>query len=164
MPTERKRKKNEVNNLQRCKLFTREEIKLAPKVIESIKKIAKGQGKKWEWEPERGNWFLGENNQLFLVTDIWKNFIFDDPYCYEGGFNEVIPLLHWEKLEKILEETTGYFLEVEKIGCENCECLVLKGTGDPETGCVAVGKGKTRQEAVMRAIVKLSEKIDNRGG
>ena len=113
--------------------------------------------------------FLIGREMGIVVDEDWMN-----PYTFEGRcifpeekkgitnilyIRDVIPLLHWEKLEEILE-SVGYFLEVEKLSHKNCECLILKGMDDPETECIAVGSGKTRQEAVMRAIVILGDKIE----
>jgi len=147
-------------------MFTKEEQKLAPKVVQAIEKITQSAGREWEWKPEVGEWCIDENN-IMLIAEV--DYITDDPeenwyqisnescnWCI--GSTDVIPLLRWEKLEEILEGL-GFFLEVEKIGRKDCKCLILEGSGGPETECVAAGSGKTRQEAVMRAVIKLAKKM-----
>jgi len=147
-------------------MFTKEVIELAKPCVEAIKKISKAKGKEWKWKPEVGEWCLWKKHPHLVLEpegqDNWFTIYVDKDEAYYHRLvvplKRCIPLLHWEKLEGILEDL-GYFLEVEKIGCEDCECLILKGTGDPDTECIAVGRGKTRQEAVMRAIIKLGEEI-----
>ena len=152
-------------------MFTKEEQKLAPKVVQAIEKITQSARREWEWKPEVGEWCLYKSRIDLLLQDedghwyfgIRRDRLFGElhtlanPVCFYGIAN-LIPLLHWEKLEDILEDL-GFFLEVEKIGRKDCKCLILKGSGGPETECVAAGSGKTRQEAVMRAVIELAKRM-----
>jgi len=120
-------------------MFTKAEIKLAPKVIEAIKKIAKTQNIEWEWEPKIGDLFL-VGKEMGIVVDEDKV----NPYTFKGKcvfpeekknlinifyVHQVTPILHWKKLKKIIKDL-GYNLQ-----------------------------GRARQEKVMRMVVKLSENV-----
>jgi len=150
-------------------MFTKTEIELAKPTYEAIKKIARAKRKKWEWKPEVGEWCIDENN-IMLIAEV--DYITDDPenwyqiangsYNWCTGSMYVIPLLHWEKLEKIMEG----------LGCE-LDLKDFRGSYSYfsarfwQNGVYATIPeiGKTRQEAVMRAIIKLGEetkKIDTK--
>jgi len=154
-------------------MFTITEIKLAPKVYEAIKKIAERQGKRWEWRPKKGEWCIYENdNNLSLIIFVYnmrKTVILEREWYGEKEVNisECIPILHWETIEKILEEMEYYMSlptrdersDLWVVGFshfnfrrENKEFRYYKD--------VYVGRGKTRQEAVMRAIIKLGEEVE----
>jgi len=143
-------------------MFTKEEIELAPKVYEAIKKIAERQGKRWEWEPERGDWFLAGKDVGIVIDNYEVNpNVFRGigiyPDAKKGIINwlyihQVIPVPHWEKLEKILEKF-GYFLDVDydyhaPFCCEICD-------SKKQNLSIVFGYGNTRQEAVMEAIIRL---------
>jgi len=143
-------------------MFTKTEIELAKPCIEAVKKIAKAKGKEWEWKPEVGEWCIDENN-IMLIAEV--DYITDDPenwyqisngsYNWCTGSMYVIPLLHWEKLEKIMEKF-GYkmYVKFETIGGNHYQCGICNGTA-----VLVLEIGKTRQEAVMRAIIRLGEEI-----
>jgi len=143
-------------------MFTKTKIELAKPCVEAIKKIAQAKGKEWEWEPEIGDFFLFGKEMGIVVDEDWVN-----PHTFKGmcidpeekrGVINIIyieratPILHWEKIEKILEDW-GCVVIVYQGKCEIWE--------DDNTGMrlrIRWG-GKTRQEAVMRAIIKLGEEI-----
>jgi len=147
-------------------MFTKTEIELAPKVYGAIKRIAKAKGKKWEWKPEVGEWCIyGNDSNLSLIVfvDIIRKTVILEREWYgekEVNISECIPFLHWEKLEEIMGEL-GYELRLDK-------------RGDPPNVAFDAGLGKigepifasqliqapTRQEAVMRAIIRLGKEID----
>jgi len=105
-------------------MFSKAEQNLALRTNEAIKKISKAKGKKWEWKPEVGEWciVLGYSNAVGLIGLIEKDinvpglayvecnvFIpkFEDNDWYER--EKLVPFLHWEKLEKIMEGL-GYYV------------------------------------------------------
>jgi len=154
-------------------MFTKTKIELAKPCVEAIKKIAKAKGKKWEWEPERGEWFIYKK-RIYLLTDIREkgkflgHFVYDDTYGLHREIGEVTPLLHWEKLEKIMEGL-GYSIHIGCVGdMENWHWkpkefykarLDQKFCYIPKNEILTIAD--TRQEAVMRAIIKLGEEIDD---
>lgn len=142
-------------------MFTKTEIDLASKVYEALKKIAERQGKKWEWEPEFGEWLIYRSPKVIGETVgiidyiVSKKVICFAPeegnihydYCeIDDGF---IPILHWEKLEGILEDL-GYEVIVYRYKCE------VWAEEDTGMRLKCRKKGQTRQEAVMRAVIKLA--------
>jgi len=155
-------------------MFTKEVIELAKPCVEAIKKISKAKGKEWKWKPEVGEWCLwkkhphlvlepeGQDNWFTIYADKVDKMDYDEPYYYRlvVPIKRCIPFLHWEKLEKIMEGL-GYELRLDK-------------RGDPPNVAFDAGLGKigepifasqliqapTRQEAVMRAIIRLGEGIE----
>lgn len=155
-------------------MFTKTEIELAKPCVEAIKKISKAKGKKWEWKPETGDWciVLGYSNAVGLIGLIEKDinvsglayvecnvFIpkFEDNDWYER--EKLVPLLHWEKLEKIMEDLE-YELSVYKVAntLDAHECFRCEIWEEDNILC-AYEEADTRQEAVMRAIIRLGEEI-----
>jgi len=147
-------------------MFTKTEIELAPKVYEALKKIAEKQGKKWEWEPEIGDWFLLNDYPYVVAGVLWytiANKVDNEPQPDDAisvvyvkshtiqteAHDNVIPLPHWEKLEEIMEGL-GYILQGP---FKDKSCFVAR------FGVKGWAEGKSRQEAVMRAIIKLGEEI-----
>ncbi|MHC1624720.1 MAG: hypothetical protein ACXQS2_01805 [Methermicoccaceae archaeon] len=154
-------------------MFTKTEIELAPKVYEAIRKIAKAKGKKWEWKPEIGDWFLLDDYPYVVAGVLWytiEDKVVDEPQPDDAisivyvkshtiqteAHDNVIPLLHWEKLEKIMEKF-GYFLDLDYDYHTPFCCEIWDSKQNLP---VAFGYENTRQEAVMQAIIELSEKID----
>jgi len=123
----------------------REVIDLAYRVNRALKSLG------WRWEPERGDWFIG-GGRLYLVTDIReKAKICDDTYGLEIEADEVTPFLHWEKIEKILEDA-GYNVIVYKGVCE-----IWK---EDASGMRLVFRKKdsTRQKAVMKSVIEITKR------
>lgn len=162
--------------------FTKEAQELAKDSIEAIKKISKG---KWEWEPEVGDWIIEKKpehtirfgnkekksiphliisiasydtgNTLHVITNASAVRV-DEP--------NATPLLHWERIEEILEGI-GYYMSLPTKG-ERSDLWVVgfssfrfKGTNKEFRYYkdTYVGRGKTRQEAVMRSVIALGKEI-----
>jgi len=164
-------------------MFTKEEIKLAPKVYEAIKRISaktekypcltKDQdGTKQltykEWKPEEGDWGLTDYGEVVLIyrnTEeksqrncplLANTEVYGITACIGPGYHEVgIPFLRWEEIERILGEL-GFATPFDfHVTFENKFLLLLSDAdGIPK----AEGIGKTRQEAVQKAVIKLGEK------
>jgi len=137
-------------------MFTQEKIKLAKPTYEAIKKIAKTKGKKWEWRPRVGEWFLFDRRiRLVCNVNVELRLLFYPEYIDTGFIvksvhqRKVIPFFHWEKLEEIVEGL-GYILQGP---FANKSCFVAR------FGVKGWAEGKTRQEVVMRAIIELGEEI-----
>jgi len=131
-------------------MFTKKEIDLAEKTVEAIKQIAEKQGKEWEWMPVIGEQCLFESKPS-LITDALPDYVYLNSGNNWISKKDVIPLLHWEKIEEILEGM-GYWLRIgDKYSCQI----------HPPNGVNAwpdgAGIGKSRQEAVQRAVIKLGE-------
>jgi len=147
-------------------MFTKAEINLALSTYEAIKKIAKREGKEWEWNPEIGEWCLIKKKWgttlknvvgIIVLVNEDKNIVRveavveTDSIFFSGWYRQkdLIPILHWEKLEEILEGL-GYMVDIRlEQGNFICEVDGYEYWAD--------GKGKTRQEAMMRAVIKLSK-------
>jgi len=154
--------------------FTKEAIALTPKTIEAIKKISKG---KWEWKPEVGEWCIvkdkqvgrkGWNDRIGLITEVFPSI---GTIKLETGLTYItdisIPLLHWERIEKILEGM-GYRLTVGvdpgvkpfKTGFE-CWIGSQREVTQKYEQFVYLKGIKTRQEAVQRAVIELGKEASN---
>lgn len=139
-------------------MFNKIEIDLAKPAYEALKEIAKRQGKKWEWEPEIGEWCLWKNQPHIVLEpeeqDNWITlFVGKDEAYYRQlvvPMERCVPLLRWEKLEKILE-SLGYVVMIYQ---DRCEIWAEDNTG---MRLRVRRKGRSRQEAVMRAVIKLGE-------
>jgi len=156
-------------------MFTKTEIELAPKTIEAIKKISKAKGKDWEWKPEVGDWIVEkETKQVGIITEYSKKLqevcymLLDKNKKFPPGtevigcpVEDIMSLYHWEKLEKIMN-SLGYYLTLEPVDIYNSGFRAVfweKLSEEDELPNSPVCK--TRQEAVMRAIIKLGEEIGN---
>lgn len=143
-------------------MFTK--LELGRKIPGALEKLSGG---KWKWEPEWG--------------DIVIQPPFDTPFIYKGiaraingaragKFESVtgteveatlvtfIPLLHWEKLEQQLE-TWKYKIDVIKHAgiYVNEPYFEVKIYELHNMSPLAIKLGKTRQEAVQRAVLALTE-------
>jgi len=143
-------------------MFVETEIDLAPKVYGAIKRIAKAKGKKWEWEPKVGDYCIDKfgGSVVFIYAidgeELYLSHGLTQYNTYANKKNKLIPLLHWEKLEKIMEKF-GYkmYVKFETIGGNHYQCGIRNGTA-----VLVLEIGKTRQEAVMRAIIRLGEEVE----
>jgi len=142
-------------------MFTKTEIELAPKVYEAIKKIAKAKGRDWEWKPKVGEWCIINNQKstsLILLVDKeieeMVQVLINHTLSWQSKKN-LIPLLHWEKLEKIMEGLGYYVILWWDNWYKQWNCRIIKNEEDKFPSV----RGKTRQEAVMRAIIRLGEEI-----
>ena len=158
-------------------MFTKEAQELAKATVEAIKKIAerqekecpeckgkgilglpscrlcKGSGRvkgKWEWEPEVGEWYYQDfgNGKLLLVKDEHVRLdIIEDLYVEHV---KLTPLLHWEKIEEILEGM-GY-----ELGLHNWLENKYQGSIYFNNRRLFGTIGKSHQEAVMLAVIELA--------
>jgi len=138
-------------------MFSEEVVELAPKVYEVLKKLG------WEWEPEEGEWFVS-NGRTFLIVKKRKKGItyYHDYYgiaenLFRIAIEDVIPILHWEKIKKILEGL-GYSiaLSISNYGGE----IMVTRTDEYEHDATLFEssyKGNNVQEAVMETVIKLGE-------
>jgi len=163
-------------------MFTQEEIKLAKLTYEAIKKISKAKGKEWEWRPEKGDWFI-LNNEIFIVEkfgylDIGNERIFRITYVrdfthvrgYSEGFIEppiqiascdlrdAIFLPHWEKLIKVIEDL-GFFVDVTRYYDDEREAFCHSCCIYSRMMILVSKEEKSLQEAVQKAIIELGEEI-----
>lgn len=124
-----------------------------------------GTGKvKWKWEPKWNDKVITDlgtvaqvtmimpNGQIVLRDQLDKHFYGtqkDGEWLVSSNpFGEhIIPILHWEEIERVLERV-GYPLSIEKYGCD-----IYRGE------IVAHSIAKSRQSAVMKAVIKLGEEI-----
>lgn len=173
-------------------MFSEEAITLAKPCYEAIKKISK-RGinpmtgalltiPKWEWEPEVGERCIYSPNRKIYAGQavgkiglVWPHdasfynnkkieVIFGDGLSLYTKIDEFIPLLHWEKIEEILE---GMRYEI-RIDREYTYYSPATGDGEGYKQCFCkIGKlpnsiivtAKTRQEAIQGAVIKLRKGI-----
>ncbi len=121
-------------------------------LVEPVNKVLE---KFWSWTPRVGDYCLwGE--AVLLITDV------DDYILYISGIdmieavnvNQVIPILEWEVIEGILEKG-GYasIIHEHKEGYHAGFYMIEKVTGEEY--------GKSRQEAVMKAVIELGKDGQN---
>ncbi|NVM22873.1 MAG: hypothetical protein HWN68_13960 [Desulfobacterales bacterium] len=135
-------------------MFSKEEIKLVKPCYEAIKKISKG---KWEWKPEVGEWCMEDEN-MYLIKGFYDFFKEGIGLCnidtgeifYTEKIEKYTPFLHWEKLEGILEGM-GYIISFFNNPEVAWACQVWKD----DKQVLVVDACKTRQEAVMRAVIEV---------
>jgi len=118
-----------------------------------------------------------EYKELLVIPmkfDVWTDE--DEKYMAfgEGGnyqtrrhyrLSKCIPILHWEEIERVLEGV-GYIVHVDKQHCSITRPRRL-GMGTHEyVSWQRLNKiritSKSRQQAVMRAVIKLGEQINER--
>lgn len=124
-----------------------------------------GTGKEqWKWEPKVGEWFLDDTENVCLIycfdnyhqsTQIYyvKNEAQNRYVVFQGKFT--IPILHWEEIERVLEEVAYRPVVQAKWVGGDCYCYILKDEN-------LVGKvidANTRQEAVMKAVIALGKEM-----
>ena len=140
-------------------MFTKREIELAPQVNEALTKL------KWNgWEIQEGEWCLYKKKGYLIVNpasrnadDIWLN-DFNRSTVFLAKVKKCIPILHWEDIERILQQ--NYIIGIRAIynTRENREykCVIAKRDSSG-LGKKAEANGETRQESVMKAVVRLGE-------
>lgn len=129
--------------------------------------VCNGTGKVgYVWEPVLGDKVvIGEYMGVLVETDHME----DSPYrCWDGHiektFNKwdieesiAIPILDWEEIEKILMEM-DYSLDLH--GRFNCQ---IHPPGKINAWSKGGVLGKSRQEAVMKAVIALKKGVRNDG-
>jgi len=152
-------------------MFTKEAQELASKVYEAIKKISKG---KWEWEPKAGGgeWCIYNKKPHLIVgvgvgNDLWLRKSGIMCYMFEPDKRKkIIPLLHWERIEEILEGM-GYRVYMEEFYMDrslkarkSAECKIYKYGEDLQGGTLLIKiEAKSCQLAVMRAVIELGKEM-----
>ena len=141
--------------------FTREAQELAKQVYEAIPVIAGKAGKKWEWEPEVGEWCIWEG-VANVICQVWESYglssrnisIADmNNHVREVTTKRLIPLLHWEKMERIMYQL-GFTMENPTF------LSVWKTHFSDQSGTEYREEyGKYRQTSVMKAILAVAESL-----
>lgn len=144
--------------------FTKEAQELAKPCCEAIKKISKG---KWEWRPRYRDACLRKRGYPGICTVL----IYDPlggQVKITRGFgrakwvpaDDIIPLLHWEKIEEILEGMGWSKFKFSFSINGTVEARSHKTVSKPDTSDwikLCSGTGKSRQEAVTWAVIKLGK-------
>jgi len=135
-------------------VFTKEEIELTKPCYEALLKLG------WKgWKPEIGEWAIHKEH-IFLITEAYNNIniVECDHGCYLQ--KDCIPLLHWEKIEKILNRYVIGFTKDYTDGRYVVRIFNRKeGENTYLESPVCMEVGTTRQEAVMRAVIELAREI-----
>lgn len=119
-----------------------------------------GTGKikgKWEWEPKLGEWYsIQLENQLPTLKLVTEDNL--DSVKQSKTWKRLIPILHWEEdIEPILKGM-GCSLEFTDKGIiENYGAVISDRKN--RTKAIFLGEGKTRQLAVMRAVIELGKGV-----
>lgn len=141
------------------------EQELGRKIPGALKKLS---GNKWEWKPEIGELFIYKpHNRVYSVGYLGTKelyFLYCITHIDWGSAlkTEVIPLLHWEKLERILEgmryrlqqEDYGYNPKMSEYSYR--ARILYKAELPYKTAWLCA---KTRQEAVCRAVLELAKRV-----
>lgn len=131
-------------------MFRKVEQELGIKIPDALKKLSGG---KWEWIPEWGDWVV-HNHKARIVIGINPNWItLATGNEEQAGVlkSSCTPLLHWEKLEEIMYQL-GFTMENPTF------LSVWKTHFSDQSGTkYREGYGKTRQEAVQKAVIALAK-------
>lgn len=113
--------------------------------------------RRWKWEPKMGEQFIwdeqvwtigGTKGKWFIVVNTEYGTTTDRLL---SSLRKYIPILHWETIERVLEEV-GYTVELEgHYSCQIHPPNELRAW--PEGGAVA----ESRQEVVMKAVIELGK-------
>lgn len=144
-------------------MFSEETQALAKDSNEAIKFLTKKQGKQWKWKPEVGEQFIGSEGIPIVIAGI-----IDVPLVFgtenrrlrylsmskvkEVFVKDVTPLLHWEKILKILRDL-GYNMFVETQS-HNCRATIFRDGME-----IAKKIGEDSQFAVMQAVIEAAKEI-----
>lgn len=142
--------------------------KWAKPVVVALEKIS---GEKWEWEPEVFELFLNAD-VLYCATEISFTSEPKESWIIEGASDidgnhfgpffpeDCFPILHWEEIERALEENNHKtYISINDSGNALCQiCFPFKRKG--RHNVMAKAGGKSRQEAVCRAVIQLGKEID----
>ncbi len=142
-------------------MFNKKALALARDSNEAIKVLTEKQGKKWEWEPEVGEQFIGSEGIPIVIAGI-----IDVPLIFktenrrlrylsmnkvkEVFVKNVTPLLHWEKILRLLRDLGyGVFVETQS---HNCRATISRD------GVEITRKiGEDSQSAVMQAVIEAAK-------
>jgi len=168
--------------------MTYEEAKLAmpsaSRVIEVLEKISRKiklgirvKVEKWKWRPKIGEFCIEKESKKLVLIWAYNDWKWvekkykqkqHDTICYirlpdeqdvEAWPEEVIPILDWQEIERILERL-GYYVRVlrnvdkDDYGNHLCECAI-----DRNRGHIAKAVAKTCQQAVTLALLELEKEL-----
>jgi len=139
-------------------MFSKAEIKLAPKVHKVLKELG------YKWRPEEGEWGLTDYGEAVLI---YRNIdektkencpllanteTYGVTACIGPGYHEVgIPILHWERIKKIVEldPECHFHIEIKQRAMVQLKYSFLNE--------LDYDMCDTCQEAVMRQLIKYGE-------
>jgi len=144
-------------------MFTKEVIETAKPCDNALRKLG------WKWKPQPGEWCIyKKNGEIALVTDYYPKTASNKYETVEVLFpprentrveefaNNFIPILHWEKIEKILEKA-GYGIHISS-SWEHALCQIfLTSTGKGRRNVIVREGGRTRQEAIIKSVIALAK-------
>jgi len=133
-----------------------------------------GTGKvkgKWEWKPEVGECFsFGWKDIRKLIIIPVKFYLEEDNICFDDyvfPISHCIPLLHWERIEEILEGmeyriyTEKFYMDSQLKSRKSAECKIYQYDQHLQGGTLLVKlEAKTRQEAVQQAVIELGKELN----
>lgn len=110
----------------------------------------------WKWKAEIGEWCIDTAGELRLISrlDVDGSPQRNTWHGYEY-IDEPIPILHWEEIERVLEGM-GYYISFTSDVWANYGVLIAQNRHDIDKA--VLGKGESRQEAMMRATIQLEKK------
>lgn len=115
---------------------------------------------KWEWEPQRGEFAQIGMGMIILVD---RDGLFENKFVETSDMglieiNRLTPLLHWERIEEILEGM-GYEVKTFDIQVKRRRWLshIWKRGKLKDKLVASVDNCKTRQEAVQKAVIELGK-------
>lgn len=146
----------------RRKKMTYNEAEFVKDLAKSNNEVLEKLG--WKWSPKFGEYVIWLN-QIWIVVKRMQNtlhLIRDDN---EGGgaLENCIPILHWEEIQRILEDI-GYIITAEwdkGLGYYSRIYTEREACGDPdEKSFILEAVGKDYQEAIMRGVIELRKQIE----
>ncbi len=127
-----------------------------------VNKVLEGLG--WKWQPKRFELYFDRRTNLiysFLQEDktssrhLWGTCGWTPEKLPK---EEIIPILGWEVIEEVLEKA-GYWLVTNRPYWKDkpgVQCLLYRRN---ESDYFICNWGKSRQEAVYRAVIELGKEI-----
>lgn len=121
---------------------------------------------RWKWEPKVGEWCI-VSGKVHLITYVAGNYFeyaIGNNYgiCARKDWKNVIPILHWEEIERVLEAIEYYMIVSHQLECPTgvkhgyyCTLWHKSWSDDKEIDYI----GKSRQEAVMRSVIALAKEL-----
>jgi len=136
--------------------------------------VCKGEGKiPYSYSPQPGEWVVNpcvlNKSEPVLITSVDKiGFHYatenGEDFCSTQTYSKCIPILEWEEIDKVLEKA-GYEILVATKKCGNDErCVSIEKLSSDNEGLLylpvtCLCYGKSRQEAVMKAVIKLGKEM-----
>ena len=139
---------------------------LAPKVngvleglewVEYLKKEKGGIACQYHWQPKIGEFFLTPDNEIRCIGD---EVVLENMPIIIDLNDKNIPILEWEEIEGLLQKA-GYSIRLSDFGMAKDYNYRFEIWGD--NGLQIQGHGKSRQEAVMKAVIQLGKDQERPG-